>query len=199
MGALPATIGLRVHSGWAAMVVLAGDSTSPKVIARKRIEMTDPRIPGAAQPYHQAEGLNLKKAEQIVKRCSESARALARKELGSAIDELRGSGYCTAMCGIIMGSGRPATSLEATLASHPMIHTAEGELFREALRHASEQSGVPVTGIREKDLQAVAAEKLKLSIEDLQRELTGLGKPVGRPWRQDEKLATLIAWLLLRL
>lgn len=197
MAELSAAIGFRVHSGWAAMVAVAGGGNSPKVVKRQRIELTDPRIPGAAQPFHEAEGLDLKKAEQIVKRCSDSARALAQKAFRTAIDDLRRSGYRAAACGIIMGSGRPSTSLESTLSSHAMIHAAEGELFREALRNASEHFHVPVTGIKERELHARGVEALRLPADELQRQLTELGKPVGRPWRQDEKLATLIAWLLL--
>lgn len=33
--------------------------------------------------------------------------------------------------------------------------------------------------------------------DDLARALIAIGKPVGAPWSQDEKLAALSAWLAL--
>ena len=45
-----AAIGLRAHSGWAALVVVAGHPHFPEVIARKKIELVDATIPGAKMP-----------------------------------------------------------------------------------------------------------------------------------------------------
>jgi len=40
--AVPQTaLGFRVHTGWAALVALAGPRTSPRAIARHRIELVD--------------------------------------------------------------------------------------------------------------------------------------------------------------
>jgi len=42
--------------------------------------------------------------------------------------------------------------LEKVLASHALIHTADGELFREALLHASNRCGLGDFRIKEKEL-----------------------------------------------
>jgi hypothetical protein len=42
-----------------------------------------------------------------------------------------------------------------------------------------------------------AAEVLDLSEEKVTRTLAALGKIAGRPWRQDERIAALAAWLVL--
>src|SRR5947209_7646054 len=47
-----AAIGMRIHSGWGALVVLTGDAPDVAVLDRRRIVITDPQIPGAKQPYH---------------------------------------------------------------------------------------------------------------------------------------------------
>ncbi len=65
-----AALGFRAHSGWAALVVVAGPPRSPAVIDRRRIELVDPGIPGSKQPYHAAQKLDLKKAEEVVRRCT---------------------------------------------------------------------------------------------------------------------------------
>jgi hypothetical protein len=52
-------------------------------------------------------------------------------------------------------------------------------------------------GVKERDLAAEAAETLKRSLEDLNSTVAGFGKVFGPPWRQDEKLSALAAWLVL--
>jgi hypothetical protein len=52
-----AALGLRAHTGWAALVVVAGSKRSPAVIQRKRIELADRDVPGSMQPYHHAQGM----------------------------------------------------------------------------------------------------------------------------------------------
>lgn len=192
-----AALGFRAHSGWATLVVVAGSRRSPAVVDRRRIELADPSVPGSKQPYHAAEGLALKKAEELVRRCADEARLRARRSLRAVIADLRESGHDVVGCGILLGSGRPATTLAATLASHPLIHTAEGELFRDALTHASERCHLPVTGVRERELFARAAAELGVSEDELGRRVTELGRSIGPPWRQDEKHAALVGWLAL--
>ena len=192
-----AALGLRAHSGWAALVVVAEPPRSPTVIDRRRIELADPGIPGSKQPYHAAEGMDLKEAAKLVRRCTDEARRLARRAFRAALDDLRERGLDVVGCGILLGSGRPATTLAATLAAHALIHTAEGELFRDALTHASEHCDLAVTGVRERELYARGAAELRIPVEELRRRVTELGRPLGPPWRQDQKHAALVGWLTL--
>src|ERR1700680_4913840 len=74
-----AAIGFRVHSGWAAVVAVAGSPLSPVVLDRRRIEIADRSIHGSVQPYHAAKELGMSKAESFLKRCSESSQALAQR------------------------------------------------------------------------------------------------------------------------
>ena len=181
-------LGFRVHSGWAAAVAVAGSPLSPVVLDRRRIELADRSIQGSVQPYHAAKELGMQKAESFLKRCAESSGALAKK----AIDDFR-SHHQVAGCGILLSSGRLPATLEGTLASHAAIHTAEGEFFREAIKHACEQCGLSCRGVREKELLALAATKFGA----FQLRLNELGKTLGPPWRQDEKYAALVGWLAL--
>lgn len=135
---------------------------------------------GPWQPYHAAVGLDIREAEQSVANCAARAAALAADGLRGMVEDLRQLGHRVVGCGLLLGSGRPLPPLEKILASHPLLHTAEGELFREALRAASRECGLPLTEVKERDLP-----------------LTAIGKPIGPPWRQDEKLAAVAAWLAL--
>jgi hypothetical protein len=197
MTAKAAAIGCRAHSGWAALVIVAGPVSSPRIIDRRRIEIADAAIPGSKQPYHTAEKLPFKQAERLVTRCTERSRALARQELRAAVDHARSSGHEVAGCGIILASGRPLPDLAATLASHALIHTAEGELFRNVIADASREMNVPVRGVKERELLAQASAVLGKSVAEVQSCLQKMGRELGPPWTEDEKYATLAAWLAL--
>jgi len=191
-----AAVGFRAHSGWAALVAVAGPLRSPIVIDRRRIELVEPGIP--KQPYHAAEKLGLKEAENLVRRCTDTARILARRALRAVVDEMREKGrHDVVACGLLLGSGRPLTTLAATLASHALIHTAEGELFRDALRDASQHCGLPVTGVKERELFTCAAAKLRVPANELLRRVTEMGTAIGPPWTEDQKHAALAGWLAL--
>lgn len=196
-GLMHAALGFRAHSGWAALVVVGGSRRSPGVLDRRRIELADPAIPGSKQPYHAVERLELKEAEKLVRSCVDTARRLARQALRAVVDDLRKSGHEVVGCGMLLGSGRPATTLAATLASHALIHTAEGEMFREALRHACKHWSLTVSGVREREIYERGAAELRLRVDELQGRLSELGRAIGPPWRQDEKLAALVGWLVL--
>ena len=193
----PAALGFRAHSGWAALVVLAGSLRSPRVLERTRVELVDPAIPGSKQPYHAARELELKAAANHVQRCAATAKQLADQFIKALVQELKEKGHEVVGSGIILGSGRPLPSFEATLASHALVHTAEGELFRHSLWDASERCGLTVTGVKERELFARAEAALRIPARQLQNRLSEMGKIVGSPWRQDEKYAALVAWMAL--
>ncbi len=188
-------LGFRSHSGWAAMVAVGGPASAPEVIDRRRIEIADPCIRGSVQPYHAAEGLPLEQAEHFVARCSQATRVLARRALREVMEEMKG--YDLVGACILQSSGRPVPALAAILASHALIHTAEGEFYRDAIREASEHCGVPAMGVKERELLAQSANELRIPAVEVERRIAELGKKIGPPWRQDEKLAALAGWLAL--
>src|SRR5262245_40589853 len=148
----PAALGLRAHSGWAALVAVGGPSTSPHVLERRRVEMADD--PEARQPYHAAEGLPPRQAATMLERFSRKARARALEGLASALEAVRQAGHDPVRVVVLTAAGRPLPELAAVLASHALIHTADGEHFRHALAQACAQHRLPVTRIREKDVLA---------------------------------------------
>src|SRR3989442_15724132 len=113
--------------------------------------------------------MDLKKGEETVRRATEDAQRMARKGLRAVIDDLRASGHHVIGCGIVLASGRPAATLAATLASHALIHTAEGELFRNVLVRAGEHHDLPLTGVRERGLFARGAAALAIPAGEPER------------------------------
>ena len=185
-----AALGFRAHSGWAAMVALREPAAAPLVIQRRRVELAGslPR-----QPYHAATEMRLDEAAAFIQECRVAATANAARALGSAVADLKDKGLEIAGAVVLAASGRPIPDLAATLASHPMVHTAEGQLYRDALKNACELRGLPVTLVKEKELPA----RLGLPMPDVERRLREMGEAIGPPWRQDEKLSAMAAWLLL--
>lgn len=194
---LRAALGLRAHSGWAALVAVAGSPRGPAVVERRRLQTADPAIPGSKQPFHAAEGWELTKATDYLQRCSARSRELARQAVRSVINDLKKRGYEVVGCGILLGSGRSLPALAAILASHPLIHTAEGQMFRDVLVRAGRRCRLPVTGVKERELFAQAATRLRLPVRALQSRIAALGRDLGPPWTEDQKLAALIGWLAL--
>lgn len=66
-----------------------------------------------------------------------------------------------------------------------------------AVATAGRHHGLPVVEIRESELMPRCTGELHLPPEGATRMLTELGRTLGPPWRQDEKLATLAAMLAL--
>ena len=190
-------LGFRAHSGWAALVAVSGPLRSPVVIDRRRLELVEPRDPRAKQPYHAAARLELKDAEKLVRHYIAKTRLVARTRLRAVMSELRKKGYEVKGCGVLQGSGRTLPALEKILASHPLLHTAEGVLFREVLARASEHCQISVTGIRERELFLEGEARLRIPADELRSRVAQMGKSIGPPWGQDEKYAALVAWLAL--
>jgi len=192
---MPCAIGLRAHSGWAAVVgVSAGSAEPPEVVLRERIELAEPKIPGAKAPYHAAEKLELDGAAAFLARCEAASRALARSGLEGIVDRLRKGGRAPARCGLLLAAGRPLPDLRATLASHAWIHVGDGEHFRNALADAAAACGLEVRRVRERDVAA----SLGRPPDSVDEYLSGQRRLLGPPWAQDQKLAALAAWFALR-
>ena len=189
-----AALGFRSHSGWAVLVAVAGLGAEPVVIVRRRVELSR-RTP--RQPFHAAEGRPFVAAEGLIRRSTEEAAALAERALGEAIDELRAAGHEARASGVLLAAGRPLPGLREILASHALIHAAEGELFREVLRQASRQCGLSVIAVKERELEERAARALNRPAEELVRRVAEWGRALGPPWTKDEKRAALVAWLAL--
>ena len=192
-----AALGCRSHSGWAALVALAGPPQAPQVIDRRRIEIADASISGSKQPYHAAEPMDFPDAQAFLKRCSRSTSRLAIQSLRGVIDDIRARGFQASDFGVALGSGRPLPGLKNVLSSHALIHTAEGEFYRQEMLKAGRQCGLTVLGVKERELYARASAQFRMPLDELERRVSDLGKPVGPPWTQDQKCAALMAWLAL--
>lgn len=173
-------VALGLHAGGDAVVIAVDDDLD--VIGRWSRRLVDNKArPELSQPYHAAaEELGLEKGRERIALCERAYRESADAILGAVIDELPAA---PVRAGLALGAGRLASTLEAILESHVMLHMAEGEMLRTALRDAADARGVPVLGVREKDLAAELKEP----------RLREIGKRLGPPWTKREKVAYLVA------
>ncbi len=193
-----AALGFRVHSGWSAVVVVCLEKGKPVVLHRQRLQLVETFTYRFRQPYHTGERMALAEAREFIASVREKGRELAYRAIRDLQVELKGRGYQLKRGALLLASGRPLPELEKILASHALIHTADGGLFRECLLHASARCGLGVVSIRERELLEQAAKALRVPRPTLLRRVTELGRPFGSPWTQDEKFAALAAWLAAR-
>jgi hypothetical protein len=192
-----AAVGFRVHSGWAAVVAVCLDKGAPVVLARQRVHLVDTFTYEFRQPYHTAEKMLQGQAREFIERMRDEARRLGYRAIGELESRTQEQGVKLTRCGLLLASGRPLPGLEKILASHALIHTADGEHFREAIIHASERCGLAINCVKERELLDRAGQVFRLKPKELLRRVTELGRPLGAPWSQDEKYATIAAWLAL--
>jgi hypothetical protein len=192
-----AAVGFRVHSGWAAVVAVCLEKGIPSVLARERVHLVETFTYAFRQPYHTAAKMSVEEGREFIAGVRGEARRLAHRTIRRLQGEIPKQGYKLARCGLLLASGRPLPVLEKVLASHALIHTADGELFRDAILHASGLCGLGECTIKERELLDVAGQKFRQKPANLLRRVSELGRPLGAPWSQDEKFATLAAWLAL--
>lgn len=187
-----AAVGFTVKSGWAAAVLVGGSAASPTVLDSRRVEISDPAIPDATQPYHAGFGTARDAGEEL-KRLVSSVKSYGKKSVGSVLREyatesqLRGAG-------VVVGSLIDPKTIGN---DHIRIHAMEGQLFRTVVIDAVEKSGLKCAIVRERDLYATASKTLKKPESAIRKTLTEVGRDVDGGWRSEQKAAALSAWVLL--
>ena len=188
-------LGLRVHSGWAALVVVGKHDGQLVIVERRRIELVENEW--QKQPYHAAENLKRNAARDLVKHGITVARRNALREIRAAVKRERQRENEVTACAVLVADPMPAWSTEEILAVHFRMHKAEGALFRDALIRAAKACRLAVVAIPEKQLAKQAVNVLKTRANDLSETISTLGKSVGPPWGKDQKEATVAALVAL--
>jgi hypothetical protein len=164
---MPQAIGLSVHTGWAACVVVSGTPKKPVIVANEVIE-----ILGDSERFcfHMAAEMKLPAAKAWLEQLRARALANARRELSALITP-------EVEAGAIVAKETDPGPLEQVLASHPKLHTAEGCFYRDVLREAAP---VPMRIVPPRSL-----------------DVSAIGKIAPPPWGKDQKLAFTAAFRAL--
>lgn len=187
-----AAAGFTVKSGWACAVLVGGTTAGPRLIDSRRVEISDPGIPDAKQPYHAGFGTARDSGDEL-KRLVSSVRSYGRKSVSSLIRDFKKKA-ALGEAGVVVGSLIDPKTIGN---DHIRIHAMEGQLFREVLIDGVERNGVSCSVWRERDLYARAAKQLKTAETVLKKKLTSLGETADGGWRAEHKAAALAAWMVL--
>jgi hypothetical protein len=190
-----AALGVQMHSGWGVLVAVSENPM--EILDRRRIVTADPKIPGAIQPYHFASQLEPAEQQKHLDHCASSSSSLAKIAIAELLRELAARKYRIVGTVVLLASGRSLPALEKILGAHPLIHTAEGEFFRQAVIRACEELQIPVTAIRVRDLDEQVKVAFGKTATQLQSIIASMGSRIGPPWTKDHKTAALAAALVL--
>jgi hypothetical protein len=190
---MDAALGFRVHTGWAAAVVLTGPASAPRVVDRRRFSLVEKTDHDSLFVYHAAAEVDAAAATSLVATASEVATRSARRDMTQLLSDLGVAGYLLRAVGLPGGAGRALPALGDILRSHSLIHTAEGALFRQALIDACASYGLPVVAVAAKELSQRAARASGLRPDVVKRRVAELGRTLGPPWAADQKEASMAA------
>jgi len=197
MAALVA-LGFKMHTGWAALVAVAGGPGRLEVLLRRRVELLPAGEFVTRFVYHQASELPAAQAAELVQRAEAASQGAARIAVTDVLVYLRSLDREVKAAGIPSGSRPVPRELSSVLKSHPLIHTAEGALFQKAVGSACRDCGLAVISIGEREAWVNAATKWGLKEAALRKQVDALRVSVGAPWGADQKTATAFALLALR-
>src|ERR1700687_4765420 len=176
-------LGLKAHSGWAALVAIGKSGGNLQVVDRRRLELVDHLW--AKAPYHAAEKVAPDKARALVKRATEEVYRVSEKALRAAVTNL--GEHDVVACAVLTPNPMPDWTTDEILAVHFRMHKAEGVLFPSALARAATACGLKLLAVPENEMD-----------QRLISQVTALGKSVGAPWARDQKNAALAAITALR-
>jgi hypothetical protein len=162
--AVECAIGITVHTGWGACVVVGGSLRKPEVVHNTVIEL----LQGTDRfCYHRAAEMKAGSVRDWLARIRAKALAQARSELAPLLGP-------AVRVGAIVARDGPLSDPDTALATHMRIHSAEGLFYRDVFREACQ---IPCRITPPASL-----------------DITALGKIATRPWSRDQKLAALAAW-----
>jgi hypothetical protein len=195
LAAMDCAIGFSLHSGWAVAVAVGGERGRPTVVLRRQVELIESELP--RQVFHAAQGLTAREAEQLVRQVERSARECAERATESLAEELAAAGHRAVAVALCSEPRDVPTDVRAIVANHTLIHSAEGELYREAVEAAAAWLGLPVLQVEAKRVPGEVADRLGVGADRQKALLDDLGRALGPPWRADHKQATLLAAVAL--
>jgi hypothetical protein len=186
-------LGFRVKSGYAIAVALAGPAASPSALARVVVALSDPKVRGTKQPYH--DGFGTEQANQgEIARLVKIIERSARTSIDALLGDDRFAGRTCRGAGLVVGS-----VIDPAAVGNPHIraHASEGRLFRTVIEEALRARKIDCAVFVEKKLGAESANALKRTSAQIAQTLGVIGRALGSPWRAEEKAAATAAWMAL--
>ncbi|MHB8528807.1 MAG: hypothetical protein ACYC8V_04750 [Caulobacteraceae bacterium] len=193
-GPSSAVLGFRPHTYWTAVVALEGPASAPRVIERRRIEFA---LGAERFAFHRAAEAGPARAAEVIAEAREAAAVRAADEIGKLVADLQRAGVSVRTAAVPVGIAKLPERLEDILGVHSRIHAAEGNFYRDVVAGACRAAGLEVRRVVERELHTLACDRLGEDRASLDARLKRMGAALGPPWSEDQKLATMAAWLHL--
>jgi len=176
-------IGIVPHTGWAWLVRVRGEAGGAAVESRARIvacQVQDGQLSHLAAEHRgdPAEFLAGRRPAAVAQAC-----LAIEPHLGSVV------------AAVVLGKQVTLERLERLLAAHPLIHGAEGELWRAIFAEACLVRGVAATRAVAEEVRGGLAKRH--GSRAIAAFLAVGRRQVGSPWSREPQEAALAAWSAL--
>ncbi|RDI99154.1 hypothetical protein DVT68_11815 [Dyella solisilvae] len=198
-------LGLRARKGGAVAVGVAVAEGVPRVLLSTRLPTCDDEDRLSLEPYRMAadmprspEGRASDEAMAIVAEGRRRQDQMAAGNLHAMLRQLEAPGSKPAVAALLVNRAGWITDLLGySLAWAQHVPVAENLAVRDALRFAARQCRIDLVELDEKSLPDLAVTTLGMSSIDIAARLRKLRPARGKPWRKEQKLACLAAWVAL--
>jgi hypothetical protein len=200
-----AGIGLRAQKGGAVLVCVTVAEGEPRVVFSTTLGTCIDGDRLSLEPYRlayeMARGADGRAGAEAVAAVAEGRRRqdqAAANGLRGVVGQLAQAGCTPAVAALLVNrAGWITDVLEYSLAWAEHVPVAELLAVRDALRFASAQGGIGLEELDEKSLPESSTQVLGLSSTEIDARLKVMGTQAGKPWRKEQKLACLAAWVAL--
>lgn len=178
-------IGLRAQKGGAVIVVLSVAAGGPELLLSSFLATAAEGDRLSLEPYGIASQLPRIEAEAAVAEGRKRQDGLAASGLKPIVEQHKP----TVAALLVNRAGWVTDLLDYSREWPEHVPVAELLAVRDALRFGIRQCGLELVVQDEKSLA------LRLSSEEFDATLKELGAVAGKPWRKEQKLACLAAWM----
>ena len=179
-------IGLKIKSGIAIAAIVQQSADGCVIEAVRKIALASEDLPQSRFPYHPTIELPERQGAALSDKAVKEVRRVAAQEMRKVLEEFDGIEHAAMVVGSVIDPdslGNP----------HVRVHALEGKLFRDVVAEALHKRGIECGVLVERDAYAKAAPALASTEPNLRAEIAALGHGRIKPWRAEEKLATLAA------
>ena len=196
-------IGLRAQKGGAMVVAVSVAADGPHLLLSGILETSVAGDRLSFEPYRVAfemarepNGEASAEAKSAVTEGRGRQDRLAAQGLQAIVHRLEAAGHKPTVAALLVNrAGWITDLLDYSLAWPDHVPVAELLAVRDALRFAVDRCGIALSEQDEESLSDRAVQALCLPATEIEGRLKALGLIAGKPWRKEQKLACLAAWV----
>jgi hypothetical protein len=121
-------------------------------------------------------------------------RCIAQQSIATLLAGYRQQNFRIRRAALVVGSQIDPDSIANP---HIRAHAFEGRLFRFVLEESLRAHRIRTKVVIERHAYAHAVEELKQTNQNVHRKIQNFGREMETPWRAEQKLAAVAAWVAL--